>query len=244
MSALRLRCVKALDGEAGWRVIRELPEEKDELVKWCHALGMEYRGQGVAGLALEVFTTLLKGCRKQPTIRQKKEVLARQMGKCALCGHLSEFPGQLEFDHQPPVRQILGDTEQHFRGLCRGCHAEVTESQGGTMRLESRFSRKAWTAYVESQRPPPFVFQPERPGQDIPVTLETDKVRCRKSALATPLCKEFPVFCALDSIVPAVTGQLSDFSFVASVRDKRLSALNLLPSVAQVGMRGPVPSFC
>ena len=99
------------------------------------------------------------------------------------------------------------------------------------MRLESRFSHKSWKEYVESPRPPPLVFQPERAGQDVTPTLEVDKVRCRMSALSAPLCKEFPVFCSLDSIVPAVSGQLADFSFIATVRDKRLSALNLLPWV-------------
>ena len=122
-----------------------------------------------------------------------------------------------------------GRSEQPLRGLCRSCHQEVTEAQDGTPTLESRFNRRAWKHYVESPRPPPFVFQPERPGQEAPVVFEVDKVRCRMSALSTPLCAEFPVFCSLDSIERSVAGRLADFSYLESVRDGRMSAVSLLP---------------
>ena len=83
-------------------------------------------GQGLPGLTQEVFLHLRRGKRRQPTWAQKKEILAAQGGNCKLCGE----EGQFEFDHHPPLRQLLAGEEQKFRALCRACHHKVTQAQG------------------------------------------------------------------------------------------------------------------
>ena len=88
----------ALDGCSGWCVIRELPEDWEVTQAWSEKLGVEYTGQGLPGLTQEVFLHLIRGKRKQPTFSQKKQILANQGGKCALCGE----EGQFEFDHHRP----------------------------------------------------------------------------------------------------------------------------------------------
>ena len=133
--ALRYRCALGGEGRSGWCVIREVPEGWDVLEEWCNDLGVEYSGQGLPGLTLQVFTTLLKGGRRQPNAREKQELLTLQDNKCALCG----CEAQLEFDHVGPMRQLLRGQPQVFRAICN-YHQEVTASQGGTPRLESRLS--------------------------------------------------------------------------------------------------------
>ncbi len=86
-SSLRYRCTKARDGSSGWCVIKQLPENWEMHQKWAEKLGVDYCGEGLPGLSLKVFTTLLKGRRRQPTLKQRKEVLERQGSKCALCDH-------------------------------------------------------------------------------------------------------------------------------------------------------------
>ena len=238
-AALRYRCTLAIDGRSGWCIIRELSENHELMEAWAESVGVEYRGQGLPGLSQEVFTTLLRCKRRQPTLAQRREILLRQAGKCALCDEVTA----LEFDHQPPLRQLLAGQPQVFRGLCRPCHAEATEAQGGSVRLESRFNARAWREYVESPRAPPLVFQPEKPGCEEEVSCEIDVIRCRRSALTHPACAEFPVFCALDSVVPAVAGQLCDFSFVTGVRDRRKSPLALLPWVGPMWYARPSVEF-
>jgi hypothetical protein len=221
------RCTAAVDGCSGWCVIRELPDDFNLMKTWCESLGVEYRGQGLPTLILEVFQHLTKGKRRQPTLAQRRQILKDQGGKCALCAEETA----LEFDHQPPMRQVLEGQAQHFRGLCYLCHKEVTAAQGGTITLESHFSPTAWRDYVQSPQPPPLVWQPERPNEDLEVSCEVDVIRCRRSALMSPAVKEWPVFCALDSIKPFDLKDiiLKDFSFVTGVRDRRKSRLNLLP---------------
>ena len=163
----------------GWCVIRELPEDWEAMKAWSEKLGLEYTGQGLPGLTQEVFLHLIRGKRKQPTFSQKKHMLATQGGKCVLRGE----EGQFGFDHTPPMSQVLAGERQVFRALRRPCHQEVTAAQGEGTRLESRFSPQAWREYVESPRPPPLVFQPERAGEDLQVSCEIDVIRCRRSAL-------------------------------------------------------------
>ena len=242
-AALRYRCTVPVDGVSGWCVVRELPQHWEIMQKWAEGFGVEYKGQGLPGLTQEVFLHLLRGKRKTPTFSQKKQILAAQGGKCLLCGE----EGAMEFDHHPPLRQLLAGEEQKFRALCKACHQEVTQAQGGAIRLESRFSPRAWREFVQSPRPPPLVFQPERPGEDLEVACEIDVIRCRRSALTHPACAEFPVFSSLDNIVPFHSSQppyrLADFSFVTRVRDRRKSALALLPWVGPSWYARPSVEF-
>jgi hypothetical protein len=105
--------------------------------------------------------TLLGPRRKQPTQAQRRTIREEQQNKCLICG--DESP--LEFDHYPPLRQLMAGQAQTFRGLCHSCHREVTDAQGPCVKLESRFSPHAWNHYVMSPRAPPLVWQPEKPGE-------------------------------------------------------------------------------
>jgi hypothetical protein len=180
--ALRYRCTLGGEGRSGWCVIRELPDGWEVLRDWASELGVEYTGQGLPAVTLEVFQTLLKGKRRQPTRLEKREILMRQDQKCALCG----CEATLEFDHLGPVRQLVHGQPQIFRAICRPCHQEVTAAQGGCPRLESRFSPRAWKEYVCTARAPPLVWQPEKAGTEDLVNCEIDVIRCRRNALMYP----------------------------------------------------------
>ena len=46
------------------------------LRRWCEALGQEYRGQRLAGLAHEIFLKLLKAKREVPGAAERQKTLA------------------------------------------------------------------------------------------------------------------------------------------------------------------------
>ena len=117
--------------------IRELPEH-EVLRRWCEALGQEYRGQRLAGLAREIFLKLLKAKREVPGAAGRQKTLAAQDGKCALCG-CGLTAGTCELDHVVPVRQAFAGSVQTLQALCGDCHSEKTlrESAQPTS-LESR----------------------------------------------------------------------------------------------------------
>ena len=193
--------------------IRELPEEHEVLRRWCEALGQEYRGQRLAGLAHEIFLKLLKA--KREVERQK--TLAAQDGKCALCG-CGLTAGTCELDHVVPVRQAL----------CGDCHSEKTlrESAQPTS-LESRVAPGVME-YARSPKLPPLVFEAQTCAKDA-LYVGVDVVRCRRNGLANapfPL----PILCPADGVEP-VDGVLPDLGFVEGCCDARQSCLNLLPYV-------------
>ena len=65
--------------------IRELPEEHDMLRRWCEALGQEYRGQRLAGLAHEIFLKLLKAKREVPGAAERQPRRTAS-ARCAAAG--------------------------------------------------------------------------------------------------------------------------------------------------------------
>ena len=102
------------------------------------ALGQEYRGQRLAGLAHEIFLKLLKAKREVPGAAERQKTLAAQDGKRALCG-CGLTAGACELDHVAPVRQAFAGSAQTLQALCGDCHSEKTlrESAQPTS-LESR----------------------------------------------------------------------------------------------------------
>ena len=204
-SSLKLRA------KGGQCVIRELPEDWELLQAWAKGLGLHYRGQRLASLSFEAFSTLVKAPRITPSQRQKKLLLAEQGGKCAACGQ-QIGAGCAEFDHIVPVRQAFAGQQQRFQALCFECHQMKTQTESmQPTSLESRFTRSVYDAYVRSPKQPPLVFQARAPGSG---PLEgVDVVRCRRNGLANapfPL----PIFCPADNIEPARPGHLADLSFV------------------------------
>ena len=206
--------------------IRELPEEHEVLQRWCEALGQEYRGQRLAGLAHEIFLKLLKAKREVPGAAERQKTLAAQDGKCALCG--CGLTGTCELDHVVPVRQAFAGSVQTLQALCGDCHSEKTlrESAQPTS-LESRVAPGVME-YVRSPKLPPLVFEAQTCAKDS-AYVGVDVVRCRRNGLANapfPL----PILCPADGVEP-VDGVLPDLSFVEGCCDARQSCLNLLPYV-------------
>ena len=150
--------------KGGQCVIRELPEDWELLQAWAKGPGLHYRGQRLASLSFEAFSTLVKAPRITPSQRQKKLLLAEQGGKCAACGQ-QIGAGCAEFDHIVPVRQAFAGQQQRFQALCFECHQMKTQTESmQPTSLESRFTRSVYDAYVRSPKQPPLVFQAQAAG--------------------------------------------------------------------------------
>ena len=66
--------------------------------------------------------------------------------------------GTCEFDHVVPVHQAFRGQIQELQALCLECHRTKTALENShATTLESRFSRRAYEAYVHSPRLPPLV---------------------------------------------------------------------------------------
>ena len=240
-SSIRYTCVKALDGCNGTVVIRELPEDHTEIAAWAARLGVAWCGERLPALTYKTLLQLLKVSRRTPGAKEQAEILKKQRDRCAVCRET--FDDNLEWDHEAPLKQLQGTQKQTFRAVCAKCHAEATSHEGGGRALESRFSPRAWDQYVMSPRPPTLCWKPHEKGGDClegedceppepPKFPALDVVRCRRNALLYS-AHDWSVFCALDSIVPAVPSQLGDFSFITHVKDRRKSKLSQLPFVGQ-----------
>ena len=108
--------------------------------------------------------------------------------------------------------------------------------------LESRFSRRAYEAYVESPRLPPLVFKlnshkPERICHGI------DVVRCRKNALAHSKFPA-PIFCPKDNMEQAREGHLADLTYVKLPEDGHRATFPRLPTWARAGTPSPRRPTC
>ena len=103
-------------------------------------LGLEYRGQRLAGAAAEAFQNLLKAKRLDPR-GSRDRILEEQNYQCKLCSAPIEL-GSCEFDHVVPVHQALEGQPQVLQALCLECHRTKTllESSRAAC-LESRVCR-------------------------------------------------------------------------------------------------------
>ena len=138
-------------------VICAFHEDLEVLQAWMGRLGLPYRGQRLAGAASEVYLHLLKARRDPPGSRQA--VLAEQDHQCKLCA-APITAATCELDHIVPVHQSFSAQAQNLQALCLECHRNKTALEfSHATTLESRFSRRAYEAYVESPRLPPLVFK-------------------------------------------------------------------------------------
>ena len=136
-------------------VICAFHEDLEVLQAWMGRLGLPYHGQRLAGAASEVFLRLLKARRDPPGSRQA--VLAEQDHRCKLCA-APITAATCELDHIVPVHQSFSAQAQNLQALCLECHRNKTALEfSHATTLESRFSRRAYEAYVESPRLPPLV---------------------------------------------------------------------------------------
>ena len=203
-------------------------EDLEVLQAWMGRLGLPYRGQRLAGAASEVFLHLLKARRDPPGSRQA--VLAEQDHRCKLCA-APITAATCELDHIVPVHQSFSAQAQNLQALCLECHRNKTALEfSHATTLESRFSRRAYEAYVESPRLPPLVFKlnshkPER------ICYGIDVVRCRKNALAHSKFPA-PIFCPKDdNMEQAREGHLADLTYVKLPEDGRWATFPRLPYV-------------
>ena len=167
-------------------IVRELPDEWEEISAWSEKLGVDYCGERLPGLAYKVFQSLLKASRKTPAKLQQVEILRKQAHRCAICSGI--FDDDIVWDHEAPLRQLLVAQKQAFRAICASCSAEITPMEGGGRALESRFSRTAWQLYCMSPRPPPLVWKPHEVSNDAANEDEQlypaiDVIRCKRNAM-------------------------------------------------------------
>ena len=220
-------------------VICAFHEDLEVLQAWMGRLGLPYRGQRLAGAASEVFLHLLKARRDPPGSRQA--VLAEQDHRCKLCA-APITAATCELDHIVPVHQSFSAQAQNLQALCLECHRNKTALEfSHATTLESRFSRRAYEAYVESPRLPPLVFKlnshkPERICHGI------DVVRCRKNALAHSKFPA-PIFCPKDNMEPAREGHLADLTYVKLPEDGRWATFPRLPYVGEGWYAKPAAAY-
>ena len=175
------RCLRLRVRGGGDCVISNLDEDAEVLEAWMGRLRLPYRGQRLAGAASEVFLHLLKARRDPPGSREA--VLAEQDHLCKLCAAPIDRT-TCELDHVVPVHQSYSAQAQTLQALCLECHRNKTALEfSHPTTLESRFSRRAYKAYVESPRLPPLVFHLNSHKPDR-ICHGVDVVRCRKNALA------------------------------------------------------------
>ena len=189
-------------------------------------LGLEYRGQRLAGAAAEAFQHLLKARRLDPR-GSRDRILEEQNYQCKLCSAPIEL-GCCEFDHVVPVHQALEGQPQVLQALCLECHRTKTLLESSrTSCLESRVCRSVHEAYVQSPRPPALVCKLAKCDPDR-ICHGVDVVRCRKNALANATFP-LPVFSPLDSVECSRDGHLADLTYVDLHRDDRQALLRRLP---------------
>ena len=216
-------------------VICAFHEDLDVLQAWMGRLGLPYRGQRLAGAASEVFLHL----RDPPGSGQA--VLAEQDHQCKLCA-APITAATCELDHIVPVHQSFSAQAQNLQALCLECHRNKTALEfSHATTLESRFSRRAYEAYVESPRLPPLVFKlnshkPER------ICYGIDVVRCRKNALAHSKFPA-PIFCPKDNMEQAREGHLADLTYVKLPEDGRRATFPRLPYVGEGWYAKPAAAY-
>ena len=162
--ALRLRVRDAPDC-----VVTQYPEDAEILQAWMQKLGLQYRGQRLAGAAAEAFQHLLKAKRLDARASRDR-ILEEQNYLCKLCSAPIEL-GACELDHVVPVHQALEGQPQ------------VLQASSRAACLESRVCRSVHEAYVQSPRPPALVCKLAKCDPDR-ICYGVDVVRCRKNALA------------------------------------------------------------
>ena len=216
-------------------VICAFHEDLDVLQAWMGRLGLPYRGQRLAGAASEVFLHLLKARRDPPGSRQT--VLAEQDHQCKLCA-APITAATCELDHIVPVHQSFSAQAQNLQALCLECHRNKTALEfSHATTLESRFSRRAYEAYVESPRLPPLVFKLNSHKPD-----GIDVVRCRKNALAHSKFPA-PIFCPKDNMEQAREGHLADLTYVKLPEDGRRATFPRLPYVGEGWYAKPAAAY-
>ena len=83
-------------------MVRELPEDWEEMAAWSEKLGVDYCGERLPGLAYKVFQSLLKASRRTPN---KLEITPLEGGGRALESRFSRTAWEqyVETPRPPPL---------------------------------------------------------------------------------------------------------------------------------------------
>ena len=152
----------AYDGpdQSGEIVIRSMAMDARQTSEWAKKLSVPYSGQSLGAFSVTVLDTLLhRRSRKAPDDRQKRELVAKQGGKCDACAeHLGDAT---EYDHITPLCRGGTNDPSNFQALCPQCHAEKTRGEGGDASgyMKSRFNGAVFRDYVMSPAPPCMTFK-------------------------------------------------------------------------------------
>ena len=231
--ALRLRVRDAPDC-----VVTQYAEDAEILQAWMQKLGLEYRGQRLAGAAAEAFQHLLKA--KRLDLRGSRDrILEEQNYQCKLCSAPIEL-GCCEFDHVVPVHQALEGQPQVLQALCLECHRTKTLLEpaprawraacaGASTRPTCRArARRRWSASWRSA---------------IPTGSATAWTWCgaARTPWATQPCPAR--LQPLDSVEPSRDGHLADLTYVELHRDDRQALLRKLPYLGRGWYSKPAAAY-
>ena len=236
LSSLSYMCTKARDGCTGKCVVKQAIGNFELIKEWLSRLPrkIDWCGEGLPALTQKVLLELLRAERRNCPAELRRSILEAQGHNCCTCG--GAFDDDIEWDHVAPLQQLCQGQQVQWQAICASCHLEKTTQEGRQDRtIESRFSLPVYRAYVDSPRPPQLAFRPRDWGKQEEEVLEIDCRRCRRNGLVHA-SHDFPVFCPLDSVAPAVAGELADFSFVDLGKDDRRSVVSKLPYVGPMWM--------
>ena len=166
---------------------------------------------------------------------------SRNEYQCKLCA-APITAATCELDHIVPVHQSFSAQAQNLQALCLECHRNKTALEySHATTLQSRFSRRAYEAYVESPRLPPLVFKLNSHKPDH-ICHGIDVVRCRKNALAHARFPA-PIFCPKYNMKQAREGHLPDLTYVKLQEDGRWAAFPRLPYVGEGWYAKPAVAY-
>ena len=131
--------------------------------------------------------------------------------------------------HRPRAPVLLRAGPELAGAVWLECHRKKTALEHShATTLESRFSQRAYEAYVESPRLPPLVFKLNSHKPDR-ICHRIDVVRCRKNALAHARFPA-PIFCPKDNMEQAREGHLT---YVKLQEDGRWATFPRLPYMGE-----------
>ena len=173
--------------------------------------GIPYTGQSVSQLVRQILN--VPHSRKGLTTEQKREVIDRQDGLCALCDDPLE-EGAYEFDHTHARANGGTNAIFNFQCVCPGCHRDKTDSEleagynfqtpyesvlHPLMHKELQEQHSKMWARVEK-------FSQARAEETEP-RAEVDLIKCRRNLLMGYHGYDWPVYCVMD-VPREFTGEL------------------------------------
>jgi hypothetical protein len=182
----------------------------DTLQAAAQSAGIPYTGQSVSQLVRQILN--VPHLREELTTEQKREVIDRQDGVCALCSDSLE-EGAYEFDHTHARANGGTNALMNFQCLCTSCHRDKTDSE-----LEAGYNFQ--TPYESVLHPSMHkelqehhskmwarVEKLQAKAEETESRAEVDLIKCRRNLLMGYHGYDWPVYCAMD-VPRKFTGEL------------------------------------